>query len=82
VPKNDKAVDSFEAAMNELNDLGVHVNNEGGFPVFTSGTKEAACGPSALLLLEHLFFLKLSSTVELSTLTTLVDLSKYRTFKR
>jgi hypothetical protein len=80
--KHDKAVDSFEAAMNELNDMGVHVNNEGEFPVFTSGTKEAACGPSALLLLEHLFFLKLSSTVELSTLTTLVDLSKYRTFKR
>ena len=29
---HDKAVDSFEAAMDELNEMGVYVNNEGEFP--------------------------------------------------
>jgi hypothetical protein len=42
VSRHDKAVDSFEAAMDELGEMGVHVNNEGEFPVFTLGTKEAA----------------------------------------
>jgi hypothetical protein len=35
--------------MDELTEMGVYVNNEGGFPVFTLGTKETACGPSALV---------------------------------
>jgi hypothetical protein len=47
--RHDKAVDSFEAAMDELNELGVHVSNEGGFPVFSSGVKETAYAPSALV---------------------------------
>jgi hypothetical protein len=66
--------------MDELNEMGVHVNNEGEFPVFTLGAKETACGPSVLVAGAP--FLQLSSTAKLSTLTTLVGLSKYRTFKR
>jgi hypothetical protein len=50
---NNKAVESFEVAMNELNEMGVHVNNEGGFPVFTSGVKETAYDPSALVAGAH-----------------------------
>jgi hypothetical protein len=80
VSKHDRAVDSFEAAMNELNDMGVHINNEGEFPVFTLGTIETACDSSALVAGAP--FLKLPSAAELSTLTALVDLSKYRAFKR
>ena len=80
VSKNNKAFDSFNAAMDDLNDMGVHVNNTGDFPVFTLGTVETAYGPSALVAGAP--FLKLTSEVEMSTMTTLVDLSKYRTFKR
>jgi hypothetical protein len=54
VSEHDKAVDSFEFAMNELNDMEVHVNNKGEFPVFTLGTKEART-ILLRLLLEHLF---------------------------
>jgi hypothetical protein len=46
---HDKAVDRFEAAMHELAELEVHVNNEGGYPVFSLGVKETACDPSALV---------------------------------
>jgi hypothetical protein len=42
VPGHDEAVESFEAAMDELAELGVHVNNEGGCPVFSLGVKETA----------------------------------------
>jgi hypothetical protein len=42
VPDHDEAVDSFEAAMAELAEMDVHVNNEGDFPVFSLGVKEAA----------------------------------------
>jgi hypothetical protein len=78
--KHDKAVDSFEAAMDELAELGVHVNNEGEFPVFSLGVKETAYGPSALVA--GATFLGLPSAVELSKLTTAVDLSRYHTFNR
>ena len=78
--KHDKAVGRFEAAMDELAELGVHVNNEGEFPVFSLGVKETAYGPSALVAGAP--FLRLPSTVELSTSTTAVDLSKYRTCNR
>jgi hypothetical protein len=66
--------------MDELAELGVHVNNEGEFPVFSLGVKETAYDPSALVAGAP--FLRLPSAVELSTLTTVVDLSKYRTFNR
>jgi hypothetical protein len=36
---HNRAVDSFEAAVDELDEMGVHVNNEGDFPVFTAGVK-------------------------------------------
>jgi hypothetical protein len=52
---NDGAVDRYEIAVDELNELGVHVNNEGDLPVFTLGVKETAYDPSARLLLEHHF---------------------------
>jgi hypothetical protein len=61
---HDKAVDSFEAAMNELNEMGVHVNNEGEFPVFTSGAKETAYDPSVLVAGAP--FLQLPSTAKLA----------------
>jgi hypothetical protein len=32
VTTNDEAVDRYEIAVDELNDLGVHVNNEGDHP--------------------------------------------------
>jgi hypothetical protein len=35
--------------MDELAELGVHVNNEGGCPVFSLGVKETAYDPSALV---------------------------------
>jgi hypothetical protein len=62
--------------MDELAELGVHVNNEGEFPVFSLGVKETAYGPSALVAGAP--FLRLPSTVELSKLTTVVDLPRYR----
>jgi hypothetical protein len=46
---NNKAVESSEVAMHELNEMGVHVNNEGGFTVFTSGVKQTAYDPPALV---------------------------------
>jgi hypothetical protein len=66
--------------MDELAELGVHANNEGEYPVFSLGVIETAYNPSALVAGAP--FLRLPSTVELSTLTTAVDLSKYRTFNR
>jgi hypothetical protein len=36
--------------MDELAELGVHVNNEGGCPVFSLGVKETVYGPPALVL--------------------------------
>jgi hypothetical protein len=39
---HDEAVDRFEAAMAELAEMEVHVNNEGGYPVFSLGVKETA----------------------------------------
>jgi hypothetical protein len=81
--KNDKAVDSFNADMDDLNDMGVHVNNAGESPVFTLGTAETACGPSALIAGAPPFLKRLDSKApEMPTLTTLVEMSKYRTFKR
>jgi hypothetical protein len=47
VSEHDEAVDRFEAAMDELAELGVHVNNEGEHPaVFSLGVKETAYDPS------------------------------------
>ena len=66
--------------MDELAELGVHVNNEGEFPLFSLGVKETAYDPSALVA--GATFLKLPKAVALSTLTTAVDLSSYRTFRR
>jgi hypothetical protein len=62
--------------MDELAELGVHVNNEGEFPVFSLGVKETTYDPSALVAGAP--FLRLPSTVELSKLTTVVDLPRYR----
>ena len=59
VSEHDEALESFEAAMDELAELGVHVNNEGEYPVFSLGVKETVCGP-----------LKLPKAVALSALTT------------
>jgi hypothetical protein len=42
VTKQDKAVDRSGAAMDELAELGVHVNNEGECPVFSLGVMETA----------------------------------------
>ena len=64
----------------ELNEMGVHVNNEREFPVFALGAKETAYDPSALVA--GAAFLKLPKAVALSTLTTVVDLSTYRALKR
>jgi hypothetical protein len=80
VPEHDEAVESFEDAMDELAELGVHIDNEGELPVFTLGVKETACDPPAPVAGAK--FLNLPKTVALSTLTTAVDLSTYRTFKR
>ena len=60
VTKHDGAVDSSESAMDELAELGVHVNNEGEFPVFSLGVKETAYDPSALVAGAP--FLRLPST--------------------
>jgi hypothetical protein len=57
--EHDEALESFEAAMDELAELGVHVNNEGEYPVFSLGVKETVYGP-----------LKLPKAVALSALTT------------
>jgi hypothetical protein len=37
VNTNDEPVDRYEVAVDELNELGVHVNNEGDRPVFELG---------------------------------------------
>jgi hypothetical protein len=66
--------------MDELAELGVHIDNEGELPVFTLGVKETAYDSSALVAGAK--FLNLPKTVALSALTTVVDLSTYRTFKR
>jgi hypothetical protein len=66
--------------MGELAEMDVHVNNEGEFPVFSLGVKETAYDPSVLV--SGAKFLKLSEAVALKKLTTLVDLSSYRTPKR
>jgi hypothetical protein len=65
--------------MDELAELGVHANNEGGLPEFALGVKETACDASVLVAGAK--FLKLPRDVALSTLTTAVDLSTYRTLK-
>jgi hypothetical protein len=49
VNTNGEAVDRYGIAMDELNELGVHVNNEGDFPVFTLGVKDTAYDPSLLI---------------------------------
>jgi hypothetical protein len=46
VTTNDEAVGRYEIAVDELNDLGVHVNNEVDHPVFELGVKETACHAS------------------------------------
>jgi hypothetical protein len=81
VNTNDEAVDRYGIAVDELNELGVHVNNEEDFPVFTSGVKDTAYD-SSVLIIAGAPFLKLQKAVALSTLTTAVDLSSYHTFKR
>jgi hypothetical protein len=42
-----RAVGSYTAAVEELNEMGVHFNNAGKFPVFTPGVKEPVCDPAA-----------------------------------
>jgi hypothetical protein len=44
---HNRAVESYTAAVEELNEMGVHFNNAGKFPVFTPGVKETVCDPSA-----------------------------------
>jgi hypothetical protein len=78
---HNEALDSFEAAVNELNEMGAHVNNEGDFPVFTLGVKDAVCDPSARVA-AGAPFLQLSEAVGLSALTNAVDVSEYRTLWR
>jgi hypothetical protein len=80
VPGHGKAVDSFEAAMAELAEMEVHVNNEGDFPVFSLGVKEAAYDSSVPV--SGAKFIKLPEDAALKKLTALVGLSTYRTFKR
>ena len=80
VPDSDEAVDRFEAAMAELAEMEVHVNNEGDFPVFSLGVKEAAYDSSVPV--SGAKFIKLPEDSALKKLTTLVDLSTYRTLKR
>jgi hypothetical protein len=46
VETHNKAIESYEAAVSELNDLGVHVNCEGNFPLFTLCIKERDYNPS------------------------------------
>jgi hypothetical protein len=48
--------------------MGVHVNNEREFPVFSLGVKESAYGPSSRVAGAP-FLLDLAEAVELSTLT-------------
>jgi hypothetical protein len=66
--------------MDELAELGVHVHNKGEHPVFSLGVKETAYDPSVPV--SGAPFLKLPKDVALSALTTVVDLSSYRTFGR
>jgi hypothetical protein len=70
VKTNGEAVDRDEIAVDELNELGVHVNNEGDHPVFELGVKETAYDSSVLV--SGAPFLKLPKDVALSTLTTVV----------
>jgi hypothetical protein len=80
VSDHGEAVDRFEAAMAELAELEVHVNNEGEHPVFSLGVKETAYDSSVPV--SGAKFLKLPKEMALSTLTTAVDLSSYRTLGR
>jgi hypothetical protein len=59
---HDGAVDRFEAAMAELAEMDVHVNNEGEYPVFSLGVKETAYDSSVPV--SGAKFLKLSEEVE------------------
>ena len=74
------AVDRFEAAMAELAEMDVHVNNEGEYPVFSLGVKETAYDSSVPV--SGAKFLELPEEVALSTSTTAVDLSSYSPLKR
>ena len=80
VPDSDEAVDRFEVAMAALAEMDVHVNNEGDYPVFSLGVKEVAYDSSVPV--SGAKFLKLQEEVALKKLTTLVDLSTFRTLKR
>jgi hypothetical protein len=64
---HNRAVESYTAAVEELNEMGVYVNNAGEFPVFTLGVKETAYDPSSRVARAP--FLDLNETAELSTLT-------------
>jgi hypothetical protein len=44
-PINNRAADRYSAAVDELNETGVHVNNKRKFPVFSLGVKESAYDP-------------------------------------
>jgi hypothetical protein len=46
---HNRAVENYTAAVEELNEMGVHVNNAGEFPVFSLGAKESAYDPSPRL---------------------------------
>jgi hypothetical protein len=48
-----RAVERYTAAVEELNEMGVHVNNAEEFPVFTLGVKETAYDPSARVAQER-----------------------------
>jgi hypothetical protein len=75
-----RAVESYTAAVEELNEMGVHVNNAGEFPVFTLGVKESAYDPSSRVAGAP--FLNLSGTAGLSALANAVGVSEYRKLLR
>jgi hypothetical protein len=75
-----KAVDHYSAAVEELNDMDVHVNNEGEILVFTLGVKETTYDPSSRVAGAP--FLNPTETAELSTLTNVVGVSDYRKLLR
>jgi hypothetical protein len=64
---HNRAVESNTAAVEELNEMGVHVNNAGEFPVFSLGVREPAYDPSPGVAGGPL--LDLPEAVELSALT-------------
>jgi hypothetical protein len=78
VQTNGSAAGRYEIAVGELNKLGVHVNNEGGLPVFTLGVKETAYDPSARVAGAP--FLGRRSAVGVPALTNLVDLRGFGIF--